>query len=85
MKMYSKVEKILDSYYIFVTKEWKFDIRNTQELWLSMNQEDQSLFPFNMQGFDWKEYIKCYYYGIRKYLLREDLDNKIQAKAKSQK
>lgn len=85
MKMYAKAEKLMDLYYTFATKEWNFDNSNIQELWLSMSQDDRKLFPFSLKGFDWKAYIQCYYYGIRKYILHEDVDNVTRAIAKNRK
>lgn len=83
--MYSKAEKLMDLYYTFSTREWIFDNTNIQELWLSMSQDERELFPFSMKQFDWKSYIRCYYYGIRKYILHEDSDNTTKAITKNRK
>ncbi|VVC38916.1 Hypothetical protein CINCED_3A021430 [Cinara cedri] len=85
MKMYSKTENLMDLYYTFSTKEWKFDNTNTRQLWSTMNPEERVLFKFNFEEFDWLSYIKCYYYGIRKYILHEDTDNISKALAKNRK
>lgn len=85
MKMYLKIENVMDLYYTFSTNEWKFENSNIRELWLSMSQEERNLFWFSLNEFDWKSYIKCYYYGIRKYILHEDPENIEKAMAKNRK
>lgn len=85
MKMYSKTENLMDLYYTFSTKEWKFDNSNTRKLWLSMSPEERVSFQFSLEEFDWISYIKCYYYGIRKYILHEDTNNIPDAIAKNRK
>lgn len=85
LKIYTKTENLIELYQIFSTNEWKFDNSNTQELWLSINQEDRELFPFSIKDIDWSLYIRNYFNGIRKYILREELDNLEKAKAKHRK
>lgn len=83
--MYSKSESVMKLLYVFTTSEWKFDNSNTKELWLSLSEKDRNTFWFSLEGFDWKPYLKNYYYGIRKHLLREDLSNVAKATANNRK
>lgn len=83
--MYSKTENLMDLYHKFSTNEWKFDNSNTRKLWLSMNPEERVMFKFSLETFDWSSYIKCYYYGIRKYILHEETDNIPIALSKNRK
>lgn len=85
MKMYLKIENVMDLYYTFSTNEWKFENSNTRKLWLSISQEERELFQFSLNEFNWKSYIKCYYYGIRKYILHEDPKNIEKAMSKNRK
>jgi len=70
---------------VFTTKQWKFENENTRKLWSLMSEEDQKMFWFSMDKFDWMSYLKIYYYGIRKHILYEDLSNREKALAKNQK
>lgn len=85
LKMYAKTEYTMDLLYIFTTRQWKFDNRNMKELWSFLSKEDRISFHYSFEEFDWKPYIKSYYYGIRKHILHEDLNNIARAKAKNQK
>lgn len=83
--MYAKTEHTMDLLYEFTTRQWKFDNSNTQELWSLLSQKDRITFFYSLEGFDWKPYVKSYYYGIRKHILHEDLNNAEKARAKNQK
>lgn len=85
LKMYSKTENALDLLREFTTKQWSFDNNNTVKLWSSLNEEDRNTFWFSFEEFDWKTYIKIYYFGIRKHILREDLSNTERAVSKHRK
>ncbi|XP_050437093.1 fatty acyl-CoA reductase wat-like [Adelges cooleyi] len=84
-KLYDKTGKIMHLLRPFTLNEWKFYNNNTRELWCSLSQEDQQLFPFSMHNFDWNDYTKVFYYGIRKHILHEEADNISMALKKNQK
>ncbi|KAL4090330.1 hypothetical protein QTP88_025189 [Uroleucon formosanum] len=83
LKMYAKTENMIDLLYDFSTRQWMFDNTNSRKLWLSLSQHDQEKFRFSLQEFDWKPYIKKYYYGIRRHVLHEDLSNLKKATSKN--
>jgi len=85
LRMYAKTESMIDLLYEFSTKQWKFDNNNTRQLWLSLSKDDRNMFQFSLKSFDWKSYIKSYYYGIRKHILHEDLSNVEEALSKNKK
>lgn len=85
LKMYVKTENMMDLLYEFTTRQWTFDNSNTRELWASLNQEDRSTFWYSLEDFDWKTYIKSYYYGIREHILHEDSSSIGKALTKHQK
>lgn len=85
LKMYSKTEYTLDMLNEFLTREWSFDNENTKKLWLSLSKEDRNIFWFSLEKFDWKDYLKIYYFGVRKHILHEDLSNTKKAVSKNQK
>uniref|UniRef100_A0A2S2NZV8 Fatty acyl-CoA reductase n=1 Tax=Schizaphis graminum TaxID=13262 RepID=A0A2S2NZV8_SCHGA len=82
LKMYSKSENMIDLLHEFSIRQWIFDNRNTRELWLSLNKDDQNTFRFSLKKFDWSSYIGSYYHGIRKHILHEDLNNVERALSK---
>ncbi|XP_029346252.1 fatty acyl-CoA reductase wat-like [Acyrthosiphon pisum] len=85
LKIYKKIENMTDLLKDFTTCEWKFDNSNTRELWSSLSQEDRKTFWFSFEEFDWKSYIQCTVYGIRKHILHEDLSNTTRALSKNRK
>ncbi|XP_015366451.1 PREDICTED: fatty acyl-CoA reductase 1-like [Diuraphis noxia] len=85
LKMYAKTEFMTGLLRVFTTKQWKFDNSNIVELLSSLSIEDRDQFEFSMDNFDWKSYIKSYYYGIRKHILHEELSNLEKALSKNWK
>jgi len=85
LKMYSKTENTLNMLNEFIIREWSFDNENTKKLWLSLSKEDRNIFWFSFEEFDWKDYFKVYYFGVRKHILHEDLSNTKKAISKNQK
>lgn len=85
LRLYLKIDGLVDLLYPFSTREWKFDNSNTRQLWSSLNQEDREKFHFSLESFDWTNYLNNYYLGIRKYILHEDLSNVDKALSKHRK
>lgn len=83
--MYAKTESMIDLLYEFTTRQWKFENSNMRTLWSSLRSEDRDTFYFSLENFDWKPYLKSYYYGIRKHVLHEDPSNTEEAKRKNRK
>lgn len=71
--------------YQFTTNEWKFENRNTREVWSMLNQKERALFDFGFDNFNWDSYIEEFYFGVRKYVLHENLDNIPEALSKNRK
>ncbi|XP_060876849.1 fatty acyl-CoA reductase wat-like [Metopolophium dirhodum] len=84
LRMYAKTENMIDLLYEFSTRQWTFDNGNIRELWSSLSKDDRETFRFSLEEFDWKPYIKSYYYGIRRHVLHEDLSNVGKASSKNQ-
>lgn len=84
LRMYAKTENMIDLLYEFTTRQWIFDNGNTRELWSSLSKNDREMFRFSLEEFDWKPYIKSYYYGTRRHVLHEDLSNVEKASSKNQ-
>jgi len=85
LKMYAKKEKMTEMVLPFTTVEWKFDNSNTKELWTLLSQDDRKTFWFSFEQFDWKSYVQGLVFGIRKYILKEDLNNVTKALSKNKK
>lgn len=85
LKMYAKREKMTVLFKPFSTVEWKFDNSNTRELWTLLSQDDRKTFWFSFEQFDWKSYVQGFVFGIRKHILKEDLNNVTKALSKNKK
>lgn len=85
LKMYAKKEKMTKLVKPFTTVEWKFDNSNTRELWTLLSQYDRKTFWFSFEQFDWKSYVQGFVFGIRKHILKEDLNNVTKALSKNKK
>lgn len=82
MKGYQKIEKFLNVLAYFATRQWNFTNNNTQSLWKKLNEEDQRLFDFDMDAFDWDSYFFTYARGGRVYLLKDPLETLPQGRIK---
>ncbi|KAL3271474.1 hypothetical protein HHI36_021959 [Cryptolaemus montrouzieri] len=74
VKGYRKIHKFMNVISYFAMREWKFHNKNVQKLWQKMSLEDQRLFQFSMNNFDWDNYFRYYTKGLRVYLLKDPLD-----------
>lgn len=81
-KIYEKVQKMSNVLNPFLIKEWGFKNTNVQSLWSRLDSQDQEMFPFTMQNFDWHSYMDNYVKGIRIYLLKDDMKTLERSKVK---
>lgn len=68
-----KVTKLTDVLAFFVLREWEFTNGNVKKLWNELSVKDKEEFPFDIKKVDWETYHINQLYGIRKYVLKEDL------------
>lgn len=80
--MYRKVAKFTKVLTFFTTREWEFTNHNTRKLWDELSERDKEEFPFDIKRVDWAEYHKNEVYGIRKYVLKEELSTLPAARKK---
>lgn len=85
LKMYVKLENVLDMLNVFMLREWKFENSNTQKLWSTLSQEDRKQFWYSFDDFDWTMYMKSYIYGIKVHILRENGSSSKEALIKNQR
>lgn len=86
MKMTKKLQMATKTGEYFSTHEWKFKTDN----FLSLNQAltltgENAYLPCDITIYNWKEYMRTYILGIRKFLLRDSLDSLPSARQKLQK
>ncbi|XP_014476194.1 PREDICTED: putative fatty acyl-CoA reductase CG5065 isoform X2 [Dinoponera quadriceps] len=81
MKIVKRFERAAQTGEFFATNEWKFYSNNMTELLkfvtASGNCED---FNLDFRNLDWDTYMRLYMLGIRKYILRDDLDTLSKAR-----
>lgn len=82
LKVYKKVGKFVDVIAYFATREWEFTNDNVRKLWENTSETDKQLFPFNISRVNWDIYHKHQVYGIRKYVLKEDISTVPAARIK---
>lgn len=70
----------------FSTKEWDFKTTSISELIKAVNSaKDGMNFEINISkenGFDWSDYMKDFSFGVRKYILKDDISSLNNARAK---
>lgn len=72
-RLYEKVENHLDMLEFFSTKEWYFYNDNVRSLYSELNATDKDVFNFDVKTIEWKPYLLSYCFGIREYVLKEDI------------
>ncbi|CAF1208333.1 unnamed protein product [Rotaria sordida] len=73
VKLQEKISYLKLSLEYFAQNQWIFANQNSQLLQSQMNDFDRQEFSFNLTELNWPSYIRNYCIGIKKYLLKEDL------------
>lgn len=56
--------------------EWNFEVTNVKQLIKEIDvASDGNEFNCDVSTLDWNEYLKNYMLGIRKYILKDDLES----------
>ncbi|XP_032686128.1 putative fatty acyl-CoA reductase CG5065 isoform X2 [Odontomachus brunneus] len=75
MKIVKRFERAAQTGEFFATNEWKFYSDNMIELIKFVTaSENCSDFNLDFRNLDWDKYLRQYMLGIRKHILRDDLD-----------
>ncbi|XP_051165961.1 putative fatty acyl-CoA reductase CG5065 [Leptopilina boulardi] len=73
MRFNHKLNKMIKLLCFWTLNEWTGKHERTKNLWKRISPDDQKLFPFSMNDFNWPDYIKKYMIGLRIYLLNDPL------------
>lgn len=80
-RIFKKFDQAAGVLKAFTIKEWQFNYDNRLFLMNElMNDEDRRLFNCDISSLDWKEFISDYVVGVRKFLLKEPMDNLAKAR-----
>jgi len=75
MKISKRLERAARNGRFFALNEWKFYAENMIELIKFMEtSEDCDTFNVDIKNLDWDIYLHQYILGIRKYILKDNLD-----------
>ncbi|CAH1259082.1 FAR1 [Branchiostoma lanceolatum] len=85
VKLYTKLEAAVESYIHFTTHHWEWSHGNTDMLWAKMGVEDKKIFVINSRGLHWPMYMENWMLGIKKYLLKDNMDQLALARAQLNK
>lgn len=76
MKIAKRYKAAADTGEFFAMHEWDFEVNNVNEL---LNEiaiaDDRHEFNCDVKCLDWDTYLKNYVFGIRKYILKDDLSS----------
>ncbi|EFO89929.1 hypothetical protein GCK72_023845 [Caenorhabditis remanei] len=81
VKLYGKVWKMIETLHFFTTRGWSFNANGMPALYERMTPEDQKEYNFDVRQVDWDSYLFDYVMGIKKYLLKENLENLERSRA----
>ncbi|EPB79481.1 NAD-binding protein [Ancylostoma ceylanicum] len=81
VRLYAKVWRMVETLHYFTTHGWTFQSKNLPKLWDSLHFEDQQQFNFDIRQLDWDSYLFDYVMGIKRYILKDDLDQLQVARA----
>lgn len=66
----------------FLNTTYYLDGKNTEKLYENLSTIDKRIFFFNMRTIDWYEFSQVWCIGIRKYIIKDGLENTENAKRK---
>ncbi|XP_049941469.1 putative fatty acyl-CoA reductase CG5065 isoform X3 [Schistocerca serialis cubense] len=72
---YRKVHNFNMAVEFFVMREWDFETAQTEALRSRLAAEDRALLPFDPRLIDWESYFDHFVCGVRRFLLKDDLDS----------
>ncbi|PIC16340.1 hypothetical protein B9Z55_022980 [Caenorhabditis nigoni] len=81
VKLYGKVWKMIETLHFFTTRGWSFNANGMPELYDRMTPEDQKEYNFDVRQVNWDSYLFDYVMGIKKFLLKENLENLDRSRA----
>lgn len=71
--MYRKAHKFMVANTFFMRRQWAFGNARMKAVYERMSAEDRRFFAGDVRESRFEEYVKVYYMGIRRYLLKETL------------
>ncbi|XP_065083365.1 putative fatty acyl-CoA reductase CG5065 [Ochlerotatus camptorhynchus] len=82
-KIAKRFQKAADTGEFFAMHQWDFKSHNLRRLMHKVHRaKDGADFDFDMTHMDWDAYIERYMLGIRKFVLKDDLDSMEKARRK---
>ncbi|XP_053687742.1 fatty acyl-CoA reductase wat-like [Sabethes cyaneus] len=80
--IYRKIQQFSDVLTFFTTNEWIFINDKMRKVYDSMAPEDRDYFPADIKNINWGDFFLTYLLGLRKYIVRESLENLKQSQRK---
>ncbi|XP_062553532.1 fatty acyl-CoA reductase wat-like [Armigeres subalbatus] len=77
--LYRKVQQFADALEFFTTNQWTFDNTRMRKVYESMSEDDKQCFPADVRLVKWADFMNIYVLGLRKYILKENMNNLDQA------
>lgn len=77
--LYRKVQQFADALEFFTTNQWTMLNDRMRLVYEAMSEDDKLCFPADVRIVNWKDFVHIYCLGLRKYILKEDMNNLDQA------
>ncbi|KAF7495943.1 Fatty acyl-CoA reductase 2 [Sarcoptes scabiei] len=84
MKITKQMHRGFDTLQPFTNREWFFRYENYRDIFNSLSEHDQQIFPSDISKIDWYDYIDGATLGTRRYMMKED-DSSIEQAIRRQK
>ncbi|CAH2101867.1 unnamed protein product [Euphydryas editha] len=81
-KVYQMVEKLTAIFEYFTIKEWFFEDKNTLNLYNELSATDKVLYNFDVTTVNTRENVLSWLYGVKKYIIKDNMDQKEYAMKK---
>lgn len=82
LKIYKKIDKVIDILKYYSNKEWTFTNNRVLELWETLNSQDKELFNFDIYQLSWDYFSQAHCLGLRVYLVKDDIHTLPEARKK---
>jgi hypothetical protein len=71
MRYVRRFHRVLETIEHFSGVTLEYKNHNLLSLDTILNEEEKSIFNIDLKGIDWYKYCESFYFGARKYLLKE--------------
>ena len=60
-------------FFYFINNEWFYESKLNDAIWKRMDANERLEFPFDTRAINWEKCLSGFYFGIRRFFIKEDV------------